>query len=176
MFSKLLVPTDGSDHAERAVVIASDLAAKYGAQMVLLHVIKGHNVPPALARFAEAEGIAEAKTTQHVEPIIAGAPHVVVSRPVGVRQQIQGDAVMRKIADNLLEAAKAVAAERGVASIRTVTTEGDPADRILEYARDEGADGIVVGSRGLSDLKGAFFGSVSHKVCHEAHCTCITVT
>jgi nucleotide-binding universal stress UspA family protein len=33
-----------------------------------------------------------------------------------------------------------------------------------------------VGSRGLSDLKGAFFGSVSHKVCHQAHCTCITVT
>jgi len=32
-----------------------------------------------------------------------------------------------------------------------------------------------MGTRGLSDLKGLFVGSVSHKVSHLADCSCITV-
>ena len=33
-----------------------------------------------------------------------------------------------------------------------------------------------MGSRGLGNVTGALYGSVSHKVCHDADCTCITVT
>jgi len=50
----------------------------------------------------------------------------------------------------------------------------DPAKRIVEAAH-EGADPIVMGSRGLSDLKGLFQGSVSHKVSSRAPCTCLMV-
>ena len=52
---------------------------------------------------------------------------------------------------------------------------GNPADEIVEFAKQKQIDLIVMGSRGLSDIKGLFLGSVSHKVSHLAECTCITV-
>ena len=48
-------------------------------------------------------------------------------------------------------------------------------DAILDCAKDRNADLIVMGTRGLSDLKGRFVGSVSHKLSHLADCTFITV-
>jgi nucleotide-binding universal stress UspA family protein len=53
--------------------------------------------------------------------------------------------------------------------------DGDPAQSILHLAKERGVDTIVMGSRGLSDIKGLFVGSVSHKINHLAECTCITV-
>ena len=56
-----------------------------------------------------------------------------------------------------------------------MTEYGDPAERILDCAKREHVDMIVMGTRGLSDLKGLLMGSVSHKVSHLADCACVTV-
>ena len=45
MVKKILAPTDGSDHAGKAIAYAVDLASKYGATLCLLHVV---STPPAL--------------------------------------------------------------------------------------------------------------------------------
>lgn len=175
MFRTILVPIDGSDHAGKAVAIASDLATKYGARLVLLHVISGDKVPEELLRFAQSENLPKIKTVQHVERLEA-TPHGPVGMAVGAQEQVDRHAVMLEIAERLLDEAKGVAEQHGVDTIDVVTAEGDPAERILESSHREQADGIVMGSRGLSDIKGAIVGSVSHKVCHKADCTCITVT
>jgi nucleotide-binding universal stress UspA family protein len=52
---------------------------------------------------------------------------------------------------------------------------GRAARVILELASAEGADVIVLGSRGLSDLAGLVLGSVTHKVLHLAHCPVLVV-
>ena len=39
MIKTILVATDGSDHAKKALSLASDLGAKYGARLVLVHVL-----------------------------------------------------------------------------------------------------------------------------------------
>ncbi|NIO42948.1 MAG: universal stress protein, partial [Burkholderiales bacterium] len=75
----------------------------------------------------------------------------------------------------ILEGAESTAREHGVQEVVTVLEEGDPVDRILECAKRENADLLVVGSRGLSNLKGLFLGSVSHKLSQLVGCTCITV-
>ena len=63
----------------------------------------------------------------------------------------------------------------GVKSVRSVVEDGDPARCILDCATRDNADLVVLGSRGLSDLKGLLLGSVSHKVSQLAECTCMTV-
>ena len=38
MFDKIMVPVDGSEASGRAVQFASDLASRYGAEVIVLHV------------------------------------------------------------------------------------------------------------------------------------------
>ncbi len=54
--------------------------------------------------------------------------------------------------------------------ILTVIKEGDPAGEIVKYAKNNGIDHIVVGSRGLGNIKGTLLGSVSSKIIHTAKC------
>ena len=46
---KILVPIDGSDHALKALHIACDLAAKYKALIILLHIIRDRPAKDILA-------------------------------------------------------------------------------------------------------------------------------
>ena len=48
--------------------------------------------------------------------------------------------------------------------------KGDPATIIIQYAELGNYDHIIMGSRGVSELRGASIGSVSHKVVHLANC------
>ena len=51
MFKKIVVAVDGSAHAKRAVDCAADVANKYGAELILLHVVESTGparMPPEL--------------------------------------------------------------------------------------------------------------------------------
>ena len=39
MFKSIVTAVDGSAHARKAVDIASDLTAKYGARLTIIHVV-----------------------------------------------------------------------------------------------------------------------------------------
>jgi nucleotide-binding universal stress UspA family protein len=58
--------------------------------------------------------------------------------------------------------------ERGVnaRTERVAAFSGHTAQRIIQAAEEYGADVIVMGSRGLTDLPGILLGSVTHKVLH----------
>jgi nucleotide-binding universal stress UspA family protein len=149
MVDTILVPTDGSDHANKAVAFAGDIAPKYGATLILLHVLSdpgSNRVPDELRELARLEHI---QMTEH-----------------DIRQAG---------ANELLHSAEAQAREHGASKIQQTIEEGDPTRCILASAEAHGADMIVMGSRGLGDLQGLLLGSVSHKVGHLAKCTCITV-
>ena len=176
MFSTILVPTDGSDHALKATTIACDLAAKYGARVVLLHVLQEHDISEQAAHFAKVEHLDGAGQLSDDGLVLADIPHVYFSKPLGARGEAPRHAVSRGIAESVLSSAEKIARGHGVKLVDAVTTTGDPAEQILDVAAEEKAEGIVMGSRGLSNIKGALFGSVSHKVAHDAKCTCVTVT
>jgi len=69
-----------------------------------------------------------------------------------------------------LEEAEKTLAEHGIAST-LAKRSGDPATAILDEAQTEGADVIVMGTRGLSGPERWLLGSVSTKVLHHAPCS-----
>lgn len=157
MFNTILVASDGSSHARSAVNLASDIAEKYGARMVILHVMQKHE-SEAMARLAEVEYGAD----------LAGMPGS------HKREAAMHEALI-DLGRRILEQAEHTAREKGVKNVQTLSDEGDPVTQVLACAKREHADLIVMGSRGLSDLKGLLLGSVSHKVSQLAECTCVTV-
>ncbi len=66
--------------------------------------------------------------------------------------------------------AQTALAEHGMEAA-VVKRHGDPAMAILDEADKEGADLIVMGTRGISTAERWLVGSVSTKVLHHAHCS-----
>ena len=90
-----------------------------------------------------------------------------------VRQKVPdilGEPFYQKLFNHYMQTAEETTAplhllleEKGI-DHEVLILEGDPAQAITEAARDEKCELIVMGTRGLSNLKGMALGSVSHKV------------
>lgn len=156
MFKKILVATDGSNHAQSAIAVAGDLAEKYNAELILLHVLQ-RNVSGSLRHMAEVE---------YGASLQAGSD---------ARSEAALYEAITDMGRRILERGRDLVEEIGVQNVRMLSVEGDPAHQIIGTASAEACDLIIMGSRGLSDLKGLLMGSVSHKVSQLAQCTCITV-
>jgi nucleotide-binding universal stress UspA family protein len=52
---------------------------------------------------------------------------------------------------------------------------GSPAEVIVEFIKENEADLVVMGSRGLSGVKEIFLGSISHHVVQKATCPILIV-
>ena len=175
MIETILVPTDGSDHANKAVSLGSDLAAKYGARLVFTHVLLKHSTAHQIRQLVDPERLAEPARTdfkrfEDMQQQADSAGNVLITVEISFP-----DEVLVAVGDMLLHEAERLAGKSGVKDIVRVWKQGDPATCILAVAEDQKADLIVMGTRGLSDLKGLLVGSVSHKVNHLSECTCITV-
>jgi nucleotide-binding universal stress UspA family protein len=161
MIQTILTPIDGSMHAQAALDLSTDLAAKYDAQMVLLHVgVRDGNVSEELYSAASRE-FEEAESS---------------GRETGVHaNQSRHLQILEYMGHMLLRNAHEQAEDKGVRRAQTVIDFGDAGERILHHAKHRSVDLIAMGSRGFSELKGLFLGSVSHKVFHLAPCSCVTV-
>lgn len=168
MIKTILTATDGSHHAVKALELASDLAGKYGAKLVILHVMGRGDVPTELVHMAEAEHVVDPPTPD------ASLPRAAVGR-AGSKYSGETRQIHAYIGESILHEAEKVASSKGLKDIERVMAGGDAAHRILETAENKQADMIVIGSRGLSNLKSLLVGSVSHKVSHLATCTCVCV-
>lgn len=166
MIKTILTTIDGSKHANKALELAADLAAKYGAKLVVMHVMGHGKVPDALVHMAEVEHVAEPAT---VDDTPARAPI-----PRGGLQS-NNRQIHAFIGDRLVDDAVDTAKARGVKDVHKIVDDGDPTERILETADKHNADMIVMGSRGLGNLQGLLLGSVSQKVSHLSQCTCVCV-
>jgi nucleotide-binding universal stress UspA family protein len=85
-----------------------------------------------------------------------------------------GDA-LDALADQVLAHAKQRAELADVSDIRLEAGWGDPAEVIIETARRQQADAIVMGRRGRGRLTGLLLGSVSQKVARLAPCAVVLV-
>jgi nucleotide-binding universal stress UspA family protein len=76
---------------------------------------------------------------------------------------------MREQAEATLEAGRERAAGHG-REVETVTETGRPASTIVEYAEEQGVDGIVIGSHGRQGVSRLLLGSVAETVVRRAPC------
>jgi nucleotide-binding universal stress UspA family protein len=175
MLDKILCAIDGSDHAEKAVNWASVLAQKFEAELILLFVAPHRMAPPELRRMAEAEHVVRppAPAPPPVSPQ-PGMPSRWTSEDLSQNAAISAT-IYRELGERLVAGARWQAEHAGVAKVTGLVEDGDPAHRIVEVARRENVDLIVMGRRGIGDLKGLLLGSVTHKVAQAATCACLTV-
>lgn len=145
MYQSILVPTDGSEHALRALKVALQLANPEDGVVYVLNI-------PEWPKSEDALGIA------------AGAPALNVS----------SDDVLQHGQDLIAEVLSKLGEHHG-ASIVPIASLGDTVPAILEEAEQRHVEAIVLGGRGMSDFKSMVMGSVSHKVAHLASCTTIVV-
>jgi nucleotide-binding universal stress UspA family protein len=138
MAGKILVPTDGSDMAEKAADFAIGLAKDTGDSIIFLSVVDDY--APAFAYDLESG-------------ITIDMGEIIEKR----------DRYIRESVDRLIEKAKAA----GVSSEGKVT-EGHAWEEILKEADSSGAAHIVMGSHGRRALAAAVLGNVTFNVIHGA--------
>ena len=138
MVSKILVPTDGSKTARKAVRYAVDLAKQLNASVIVLSVIDN--------RSFIAQTVPAVDTPMHVvEPI---------------------EDYLREAAKKYAGEIEKLCDESGVQS-ETVIKTGHPVEIIVKEAKKSKADLIVMGSHGRSALAASVLGSVAYGVIHN---------
>jgi nucleotide-binding universal stress UspA family protein len=84
-------------------------------------------------------------------------------------------ATMKAQAESALAKAREVARAQGLTPDEILATGASPADTIVQVARDQQADLIVIGSRGLAGKTRSFLGSTASQVVTYAHCSVLVV-
>lgn len=96
--------------------------------------------------------------------------------PEGLGDYVMTDRLeLQALGNKIVALAEERARKKGAKQIEAIVVEGDPSERIINYAKDHDVDIIVIGSRGLGTFKGLLLGSVSNKVSHRADRTCVIV-
>lgn len=174
MFSKILLATDGSNHANNALKIAIDLALKYESELTIVHVLTHDHPSEEMERMIEVEHLDQGFIPTHTHEDVNRIADTLARRSL-LRTGDQEARVITVIGEQILKAANHMAHDAGVKNIRTEIHAGDYANAILDVADKMHPDIIIMGRRGLSRLKGFVTGSVSHKVSQRANCSVLTV-
>jgi nucleotide-binding universal stress UspA family protein len=141
--TKILVPTDFSKYADKALRQALDIANEYGAEVYLVHVMP-----------TEFRSIADEYTDVSItsETLEQYEEKMVTSSRKKMEKQItrlRGDTAVQVIAETLT---------------------GKPEEEIVRFQQEKGADLIVISSLGRSRLSQYLIGSVARGVLKGATC------
>jgi glycine betaine transporter len=158
---KILIPIDYSADSQQALRWGASLAGKYGARLLLLHVIPKaveevypHGSPAWTATPASYyEGMAPTSPRFGPQPVIID----LVEKARSELHDYAGNNFKESVP---LEVKIAV---------------GKPAEEILRIARDEAVDLIVMGTHGRSGLRHLLLGSVAEEVTRHAPCPVFSV-
>ncbi len=150
------------------------MAKKYDTELVILHVpCRSENID-AMQRFTEIEGLAQ-HVNMEKDRLKSMDYRISVAADTAFQDSGISPHLLIEVGQHIIGGAERHAERNGLENVNERLEVGDPADRILECIDEEKIDCVIMGSRGLNDLKGLFLGSVSHKVANRAPCTCITV-
>jgi nucleotide-binding universal stress UspA family protein len=145
--TKILAPTDFSEDSARALEYAEEIARKFGAEIVMIHV------------------------DQPLAPVII-APEFGTAFDMGAVSRLAEE--QRLLAQRELDTIASRLREAGLKS-RGLLKVGAPFLEILTAAHSENADLIVMGTHGRTGLAHVLMGSVAERVVNRANCPVLTV-
>ena len=145
-FQKILCPTDFSEASLCGLKMASEMAEKFGSEVIILYVNKPIQTLPApqiearevLFDTAEYEKQVSQEARRHLEAVSGDL------FPAGVEPRLE---------------------------VRL----GQPSEEIIKVAADEKADAIFMATHGRTGLKHIVFGSVAERVVSRASCPVLTM-
>jgi nucleotide-binding universal stress UspA family protein len=145
LFSKILVPIDGSEPSFHAAHIASNIGNKFNSEIIVLYVV----VSPSKLEYANLTGLV---TPKQIDMIIENAKK-------------QARHWFNRIEDMIKEKNPNIKV-----STKVILTGVAVYGEIIQYAGQENIDLIVIGTRGRSGVKKILLGSTASGVVTYADC------
>jgi nucleotide-binding universal stress UspA family protein len=142
---KIVCPVDFSNCAQQALKYAIELAQQFDAEICIVHAYED----PAA----------------YVTPM-------PMSGYVGPGAELLLE--LRKQLEQRLAQTKSEVEQLGV-RVRSELLEGAPYRVVLDWAKEYGADLIVVGTHGHTGFTHALLGSVTERIVRMAHCPVLTI-
>jgi nucleotide-binding universal stress UspA family protein len=153
VFTKILVPVDGSKFSQDAAEYAIEIAKLTHAKVIALHVM---HLPTYAYSYSAGEGISP------------------VAIPTPLPLELSGDE--KKEAKRIVDDVKEMGKKAGV-EMDTEIIEHHPSvpDAIIQFAEENGVDLIIMGTKGKTAIRRFLLGSVTESVVHHAHCPVLVV-
>jgi nucleotide-binding universal stress UspA family protein len=97
MYRRVLVATDGSDHAERGVEHALELAREFGAELHVVYVVdeRRHGATPALSSYEAALEKEEEAGEEIAEDVVEAANDLDVPVTVSILRGVPHEEILR---------------------------------------------------------------------------------
>jgi len=155
---RVLLATDGSEYDQYALQHLNSCPLPKNAAVTAVHVLPPEMTPELLLR---------------------SWPYGIDVLPPVLSTEIEESLIERteeekKLGDEILRNTREELAKLGIEA-KVILRRGDAATEILEYAHEENIDLIIVGSRGLNQIRSWFLGSVSSKITHYSECSVMVV-
>ena len=145
--AKILAATDFSEDSELALTYAEDLARKFGAEVIVLHV--DQPLAPVM-----------------VSPDLGPAMDVGAMSRIAEEQRLLAQRELDKIVQRLRDSGL---------KARSLLKVGSPFLEIIQTAHSDGVDLIVMGTHGRTGLAHVLMGSVAERVVQKAACPVLTI-
>jgi universal stress protein A len=146
-FTKIIAATDFSDDSKLALEYAEEMARRFSAEIIVLHV------------------------DQPLAPVMM-SPDFGAGIDLGVMSRIAEE--QRLLAQRELDQTVGRLRDGGVKA-RSLLRVGAPFMEIIHAAESEAADLIVLGTHGRTGLAHVLIGSVAERVVHKASVPCLTI-
>jgi nucleotide-binding universal stress UspA family protein len=99
MYENVLVATDGSEHAERGVEYALELARRYGAMVHVVYVVdeRRHGGTPAISSYEAAIGQIEEEGEEIAEDVVEEANEMDLPVTVSILRGVPEDEIIEYV-------------------------------------------------------------------------------
>ena len=140
---------DRSGYKEKIINFTISLAKPLGAQIIAIHVIDKSTIVPATDAYGNYIGGDQIQATEEEE--------------------------LRKQADEMLTDVQMLGYKEEVKVDKAIIVAPSCATAIVDYAKKNNVDLIVVGAKGMTGLKHFLLGSVANDIITHAHCPVLAV-